>query len=105
MYGRAFLQRTIVAQPGSLSVDSEKIVFRGYRIRSKDSILEMMLCDTKVIKPIWAKFLGIIPLFPSCIEITMTSGEQFVFLVFKRAAWLAYLRQMHALQFIKSARA
>lgn len=85
--GVANLQRGIEAVGGRLTLTSLRLVFESHGFNVQTGTTEIALAEISKVEPCWTRFLGVVPLAPNGLAVTLTSGAEHRFVVFGRTEW------------------
>lgn len=87
--GKANRQRNVESAGGKLYLTNQRLVFEGHGFNSQGTSISIDFKDCMFVTKGWTKFLGLIPLFPNAIVLSMKDGKSHRFSVFGRKKWVA----------------
>jgi hypothetical protein len=83
-------QRGLETVGGHLYLTDQRLVFEPHAFNLQSAVQHWPLADVSAVAPCWTKFLGLIPLAPNSIAVTIAGVEQ-RFVVWGRQRWLDVL--------------
>lgn len=86
--GRANMQRGAETVGGTLYLTTERLVFVGHAFNVRSGPSEVPLALIAEVGTAWTKLLGVIPLMPNSIAVTLRDGTVQSFVVAGRATWI-----------------
>lgn len=86
--GRANMQRGAETVGGTLYLTTERLVFVGHAFNVRSGPSEVPLALIAEVGTAWTKLLGVIPLMPNSIAVTLRDGTVQSFVVTGRATWI-----------------
>lgn len=87
-HGRANMQRGAETVGGTLYLTTERLVFVGHAFNVRSGPSEVPLALIAEVGTARTKLLGVIPLMPNSIAVTLREGTVQSFVVTGRAAWI-----------------
>ena len=91
--GRANMQRGLETVGGKLTLTTHRLVFDAHSLNLQRGATEVPLGQITAQRAAWTKFLGVLPMAPNSIVITVAEGQEHSFVVTGRSAWLAAIEQ------------
>lgn len=91
--GRANMQRGLETVGGKLTLTTQRLLFEAHGLNFQRGATELWLQQVASQKGGWTKFLGVLPMVPNSIVLTLADGQEFSFVVTGRAAWLTAIEQ------------
>ncbi|PZP17663.1 MAG: hypothetical protein DI611_00985 [Brachybacterium faecium] len=91
--GRANLQRGLETVGGRLTLTTQRLLFEAHALNVQRGGTEVQLEQITGQRGGWTKFLGVLPLVPNSLVITLADGQELSFVVTGRGAWMAAIEQ------------
>lgn len=85
--GPANLQRGWETVGGKLFLTSERLVFESHAFNVQRGVTEIPVAEVTDARPVWTRFLGLLPLFPNSLAVTTKAGAEHRFVLFDRMGW------------------
>jgi hypothetical protein len=86
--GGANMQRGLEAVGGRLYLTNQRLVFESHKFNVQTGAAEIPLDRVTSVRPCWTKFMGVLPLFPNSLAVTVDQTEH-RFVLFGRQQWAA----------------
>lgn len=86
--GGANMQRGMEAVGGWLYLTDMRLVFQSHKFNVQTGATEIPLDQVTSVRPCWTKFMGVLPLFPNSLAVTVDQTEH-RFVLFGRQQWAA----------------
>ena len=94
--GAANCQRGQETVGGRLNCTNQRLVFESHAINVNTGTTVVELNQIVAVRPVWTKFLGLIPLAPNSFEVQLRDGTTQSFVVTGRAEWIALVERLRA---------
>lgn len=91
--GRANMQRGAETVGGTLYLTTERLVFVGHAFNVRSGPSEVPLALIAEVGTAWTKLLGVIPLMPNSIAVTLRDGTVLSYVVTGRTSWIEAIAQ------------
>ncbi|WIK83274.1 MULTISPECIES: hypothetical protein [Micrococcus] len=98
MSGRANLQRGLETVGGHLSLVSDRLVFTPHTLNVQSEPVQIPLDQVRGTRPVWTKFLGVLPLAPNSLAVELADGTEHAFVLSGRQEWKAAIDDAVAAQ-------
>ena len=85
--GRANLQRGRETVGGRLRLLSDRLVFTPHKLNFQTDPVEVPLAEVRGTRPVWTKFLGVLPLAPNSLAVELADGTEHAFVLSGRQGW------------------
>lgn len=92
-HGRANMQRGAETAGGALHLTTERLVFVAHSFNVRRGPSEIQLALIAEVGTAWTKFLGVVPLAPNSMAVTLRDGQVLSFVVPARKAWIEAIEQ------------
>jgi hypothetical protein len=92
----ANLQRGIETVGGRLWLTTERLVFEshGFNVQTGTTVIDRE--EISSAEPCWTRFLGLIPLAPNSLAVTLRDGTTHRFVLWGRREWAAAILERAA---------
>ena len=87
--GTANLQRGAETVGGWLFLTDQRLFFQSHSFNVQTGATDIPLSQVRGTRLCWTKFLGLIPLLPNSLAVTLANGVEHRFVVFGRKEWAA----------------
>ena len=91
--GGANMQRGAETAGGKLYLTTERLVFIAHSFNLRSGPSEVPLALIADVGTAWTKLLGVLPLVPNSIAVTLRDGTVHSYVVTGRGAWIAAITQ------------
>ncbi|WP_299299071.1 hypothetical protein [uncultured Brachybacterium sp.] len=91
--GGANMQRGAETAGGKLFLTTERLVFVGHAFNVRSGPSEVPLALIAEVGTAWTKLLGVIPLMPNSIAVTLRDGTVLSYVVTGRTSWIEAIAQ------------
>ncbi|MGO1600485.1 MAG: GRAM domain-containing protein [Brachybacterium sp.] len=91
--GAANMQRGAETAGGKLYLTTERLVFTAHSLNLRSGPSEVPLTEVAEVDAVWTKLLGVLPLLPNSVALTLRDGTVHSFVVTGRGAWIAAITQ------------
>jgi hypothetical protein len=85
--GAANLQKNIEPVKGKLYLTETKLIFEAHGLNVQRGTTHINLKDIAVVEKGWSKLLGIVPVVPNALKITMKDGKVYRFTCYWPSRW------------------
>ncbi len=85
--GRANLQRGRETVGGRLTLTNQRMLFTAHQFNVQSGATEIPLEAIRGTRPVWTKFLNLIPLAPNSLAVLTIDGTEFRFVLSGRSHW------------------
>ncbi len=90
--GGANLLRGVESVGGHLYLTNFRLVFESHSFNFQNGATAIPLPYIVKMEKVWTKFLGIIPLAPNAIAVTVNTGEVFNFTLWGGEEWISTIQ-------------
>lgn len=91
--GGANLQRGMESVGGKLHLTDQRLVFESHGANIQRGNLELAVHEVVELRPVWTKFLNLIPLAPNSLEVVTRDGAEHRFVLGGRSSWRTAIEQ------------
>lgn len=91
--GGANMQRGAETAGGKLFLTTERLVFIAHSFNVRRGPSEVQLAVIAEVGTAWTKLLGVLPLMPNSIAVTLRDGTVHSYVVTGRGAWITAITQ------------
>ncbi|MDY6055783.1 hypothetical protein [Micrococcus sp.] len=85
--GRANMQRGLETAGGHLELFADRLVFTPHSFNVQSDAVEVPLREVQGTRPVWTKFLNLIPLGPNSLAVDLADGSVRSFVLPRRLEW------------------
>ncbi len=81
---------------GRLFCTNQRLIFESHAINVQTGTTVVQLNQIVASRPVWTKFLGLIPLAPNSFEVQLRDGTTQSFVVTGRGEWIEVVERLRA---------
>lgn len=85
--GAANLQKNIEPVKGELYLTKAQLIFEAHGLNVQGGTTTLNLADIATVEKGWSKLLGIVPVVPNALKITMKDGKVYRFTCYWPSRW------------------
>ena len=90
--GAANLQRGLESVGGRLFLTNQRLLFEAHKVNVQSEPLHLDIDAIRDVVGGWTKFLGVLPLVPNALVVTVGDGDPVRFTVYGKAKWIEAIR-------------
>lgn len=91
--GRANLQRGAETVGGHAYLTERRLVFESHQFNVQRGATAIALDQVAEVRPVWTKFLNLIPLAPNSVSLVLRDGQEHRMVCSGRAKWIAAIEE------------